>query len=305
MPRQRRHGINRRTFFQSVGARAAGVAGADRSLVRPCEWAGDVMKRLLITLALLLSVSCAARHHGELFRVIQANPEYLLRSPDSKNTPFPEVLSQYTSLGQGWVDVRRPMKLRIENAYYREGAPKRGLTGFLGTEIAWYAVRPKTGLRLISIQSGLVQRPGDQPPVQQLIPPSQMRHRRYRFFFEVLFNRKDELRGAVLLGTGSSDELDRLAAKLLTEPESICGGRSTNCTIFPELCTVSVEIEIVVNGTPRTVFWGSLLASVARRPRHLELLRPYAGRLTPVEIDFSDPKALRLPLLPGDRIYWY
>ena len=43
---------------------------------------------------------------------------------------------------------------------------------------------------------------------------------------------------------------------------------------------------------------------VAARPRRLELLRWYRGRLTPVEIDASDANALRLPLLPGDRINW-
>ncbi len=302
MPRQRRHGINRRTFLQSVGA---GTGEADRYQVSIASGLGAMMAPLLLTLALLLSASCITRYHREPFRVLQASPEYLLRSPDSKNTPFPEVLGQYTSLGQGWVDLRRQMELRIENAYYREGAPKRGLTGFLGTEIARYQVGPKTGLRLISVQSRVAQRPGDQPPVQQLIRPSQGRYRHYRFFFEVLFNRKAELRGAVLLGAGSSDELDHLAAKLLTEPESVCGGQLLHCTLFPEACTVSIEIEIVVNGAPRTVLWGSLLASVATRPRHVELFRPYAGRLTPVEIDASDPKALRLPLLPGDHIYWY
>jgi hypothetical protein len=63
-------------------------------------------------------------------------------------------------------------------------------------------------------------------------------------------------------------------------------------------------MQIVVNGAPRSVLWGSLLASVAKQPRHVQLLRHYAGRLTPVEIDASDPKALRLPLLPGDQVTW-
>lgn len=263
------------------------------------------MRRLLITPALLLSLSCAVRHRRETFRVLPATPEYLLRSPDSKTTAFSEVLREYTTLGEGWVDLGRQMELRIENAYYREGMPKRGLTGFLGTEIARYETGSDPGLRLTSVQSHLAQRPGDQPPVQELLPGSNSRYRCYRFFYEVLFNRKQELRGAVLLGADSSDELDRLAAKLLTEPESVCGGQSIHCTIFPEACTVSIEIKIVVNGAPRTVVWGSRLASVARRPRHVELLRPYAGRLTPVHLDAADPKALRLPLLPGDRINWY
>ena len=259
-----------------------------------------------LALLVLLSFGCATRRPGVSFRVVRASPEYLLRSPDLHETPFPEVLRRYNDFvpGQGWLDLRPQMELRIENAYYREGAPKHGLAGFLGTEIARYKVQPKGGLRLISLQSGVAQRPGDQPPVQELIRASQSHHRYYRFFFAIVFRQKGESRGSVLLGAASIAELDRLAAQLLTQPESICDGRSVHCTVFPEACSVAAEIEIVVNGAPRNVAWGSLLASVAARPRHIELLRIHSGRLTPVEIDPSDSNALRLPLLPGDQITW-
>jgi len=63
-------------------------------------------------------------------------------------------------------------------------------------------------------------------------------------------------------------------------------------------------MEIVINGTTRTVLWGSLLASVVTRPRQLEVLRFYGGRLTPIEIEASDASAMRLPLLPEDHINW-
>lgn len=239
------------------------------------------------------------------FRVLRANPDYLLRSPDSNNTPFAEVLSQYNSFvfGKGWLDLRPQMELRIENAYYRDGVPKRGLAGYLGTEIARYQVRP-SGLRLVSVQSGLKERSTAYLPVQQLVRASQRHYRHYRFFYAVVFKQKGDTRGSVLLGAGSRDELNRLATQLLSDPDSVCSTRSMHCTVFPETCSVSLEIEIVVNGAPRTVPWGSLLASLAAHPRHVELLRLYSGRLTPVEIDSSDPNALRLPLLPGDHVNW-
>jgi hypothetical protein len=34
------------------------------------------------------------------------------------------------------------------------------------------------------------------------------------------------------------------------------------------------------------------------------MLRLNAGNAVPVEIDAADPAALKLPLLPGDRITW-
>ena len=207
-------------------------------------------------------------------------------------------------IGGGWQDLRPQMDLRIENAYYKDGVPKHGLAGFLGTEAAVYRVRPARGLRLVSADPALAQQPRDQPPVQDLLRRSQTRHRRYRFFYAVVFDAKADIHGSVLLGADSADEIDRLTAQMLTDPNSVCGGRSIHCTVFPDTCTVSLQMEVVVNDVPRAVIWGSLLASVVRNPHQIELYRPSAGRLTHVKVDPADPKAIRMPLLPGDRINW-
>ena len=238
------------------------------------------------------------------FRVLPAQPNYVLRSPDAKDTPFPEVLSRYSQVdeSQGWL-LHPNTELHIENAYYREGAPKHGVANFIGTEKAIYQVRASR-LRLISVESGLEQRPADQLPVQDLIGASRLHYRYYRYFFQIVFRQMAGMRGAVLLGANSSDELDRLASRLITDPDAVCAGQSPNCAVFPQACTVALEIEIVVNGAARSVAWGSPLESVTMHPRKLRLSRLYAGKLTPVEVDAGDPNALRLPLLPGDRVEW-
>jgi hypothetical protein len=148
------------------------------------------------------------------------------------------------------------------------------------------------------------ERPADQSPVQKLIGSSQSHYRYYRYFFQVVFWRKAGVRGAVLLGANSIDELDRLASRMLTDPDAVCTEQSAHCAAFPEACTVALEIEIVVNGVRRSTPWGSLLDSIVMSPRKLQLLRLYAGKPTPMELDAHDPQALRLPLLPGDRIEW-
>jgi hypothetical protein len=258
------------------------------------------MKAILMG-AILLCAGCANRRTGVAFQVVPAQPAYLLRSPDLRDTAFPEVPTEFTPVGPGWVDLRPLMSLHIENAYYKEGAPKRGLNGFLGTEIASYRVEPK--LKLVSVESKLERRPSDQAAVQDLIGPVQRRFREHRFFYQVVFKVKGESRGAVLLGARSKEELDRLGARLLRDPESVCGNDgSVRCTIFPAVCTVALEMQIFVNGVPKTVGWGSLLRSVATRPGPVELMRLYKGRLTPVKLDGADPNALLLPLLPGDRV---
>jgi len=255
----------------------------------------------LLLFGLLFAASCATRPPG-LFQVLPAEPTYVLRSPAPEDTPFPQVLSRYTHLDLQWVDLKAEMGLRVENAYFREGAPKHTLTDFIGTEVAQYQVQKTGELKLVSLESKVAQPPKDQPPVQGLMSASSARRPYHRFFYQIAFLSRGESRNAVLLSSRSASELGELGAQLLTKPDSVCGDRSANCTIFPEACTVSVEMQIVVNGVPQTVLWGSSLESVAENARRIQMLRPYAGRLVPVQIDPSDPRALRLPLLPGDRI---
>jgi hypothetical protein len=160
------------------------------------------------------------------------------------------------------------------------------------------------GLRLVSVQSTLTQRRGELPPVQNLIQRSQLRYRYHRFFHAVVFMQKGMKRGSILLGARSMDELDRVGQQFLTAPDIVCGGQSRQCSVFPEACTVSVDIEIVVNGAPRTVLWGSRISSVVPGARHIELSRFSGGRLTKLKIDPGGPDAFLLPLLPGDQVKW-
>ncbi len=253
--------------------------------------------------ALILLLSCPGCRSARSFRVLPNSPHYVLRSPDARETPFPDLLRAYNGFepGRGSLDLRPLMELRIENAYYQNGASRRGLTGFLGTEIARYEVLPR-GLRLLLVQP-MPNRPADQAPVQQLLSQPGLKFPYYRLYFEILFARSHNAHGSVLLGAGSKEELDQLSAQL-AHPEEVCTATASHCTVFPEACSVSVEMKIVVNGKPQTVGWGSLLMSIADHPQHLGMKRLNAGRLTPLQIDPHDPDALRLPLLPGDQIVW-
>ncbi len=262
------------------------------------------MNHAAFFLCVLMLTACAARQSLQSFRVLPAKPDYLLRSPDSLDTPFAEVLRAYNNFSEaswGSVDLRPKMELRIENAYYREGMPKRGMDGFLATETARYEVPPDGGLRLRSVQR-MENRPHDQLPVDRLIPTLQKGYRYQRFYFAIGFNRDGHTRSSVLLGADSMVELNHLASQMLADPDSVCRGRSSPCTVFPEVCSVSVEMEVVINGVRRSILWGTLLGSVAAETHHFELLRSYKGRLTPVQLDPLDPNALHLPLLPGDHL---
>jgi hypothetical protein len=235
------------------------------------------------------------------FRVIPQAPNYVLRAPDARSIPFPDILRDYNGFqpGLSWMELRPLMEIRIENAYYKSGASRRGLEGFLGTEIARYEITAH-GLSLLSFQS-MKNRPANDMPVQQLVSHAQTKHRFYRLYFEIFFQGEDSHR-SVLLGSDTVQALNRLSGEL-TDREEVCGPNSGACTVFPEACSVSVEMKIVVNGQPQNVLWGSLLADVVKDRHHIELKRLYAGRLTPVEINADDPRELKLPLLPGDHVF--
>ncbi|MGA7413598.1 MAG: hypothetical protein WBW33_24195 [Bryobacteraceae bacterium] len=237
--------------------------------------------------------------------MLPRTPYYVLQSPDRQETPLPDVLRDYNGFepGGGWMDLRPQMDVEVENAYYQKGASRRGLKGFLGTEVARYEVTPQ-GLRLLSVRP-MEDRPAGDPAVQSLIAPDTESFRFYRLYFEIVFARKDNAHGSVLLAANSPEELERLSAQL-RNPETVCTEDSTRCTVFPEACSVSVEIKIVVNAKPQVIVWGRLLSSVVTdHPAHVEVKRLYRGRLTAVKLDPHDTNALRLPLLPGDQITWH
>ncbi len=253
---------------------------------------------------LLCLASCSGRLSRTHFQVIPHSPQYLLQSPpDAHRTPFTEVLRAYNGFEaeHAWIDLKPSMELRIENAYYEAGAPRSGLAGFLGTEVARYAVLPD-GLDLLSVQS-MKNRPNDDSPVQDLISTAARSFSHYRLYFEIVFMRSDHPHGSVLLGADSQEEIDGLSGRLM-HPETVCDQPFLHCTVFPEACSVSVEIRVVVNGKAESVVWGSTLGNIAKRPHRLQMKRLYAGRLRPIRLDPNDPKVLLLPLLPGDQIVW-
>src|SRR5439155_13521116 len=89
---------------------------------------------------------------------------------------------------------------------------------------------------------------------------------------------------------------DRMTNQLMSEPESVCGDAFSQCTIFPEACTVSLEIAVLAKGARRTGSWGSTLADFSGNHRRVELFRHYQNELAPVEVDTRDHEALRVPL---------
>jgi hypothetical protein len=204
-----------------------------------------------------------------------------------------------------YVDLLPGTELQILSAYFKEGAPRTGIAGYLGTASADYRARPTRGLQLVREESNVPAFPSGQPPPRELIRSSQRRHRKYRFYYAIVFSQKGSASNSVLLGANSQEEIERLGAQLLASPDSICAGDSPHCTIFPKTTTVSVAMQIFVNGIPKTVQWRAVLSSVTPGARRIQVTRRSAtGRFTATMIDMADPAAVRSVLLPGDQVSW-
>lgn len=254
------------------------------------------MRLALVLACLLAATACVSRGPGR-FQVSPAQPEYVLERPDARRIPFRNVLGDFAPSGDGWVDLQPGMRLRIESAVFRPGSRK--LSDYLGTESARYRIATDGRLIKAEATEPLPNRPANQPRPDQILAPSRRDQGRHRLFYQMLLNPTDTERVAVLVSASDAQRLDESARELLA------AGQCDACTVFPKDCAVSVEIEITVDDQPRAVLWGTRLGKLVRRGEKAKLFRRHEGRLQRVELDPTDRQALRIPLLPGDRIKIY
>ena len=203
----------------------------------------------------------------------------------------------------GFVDLPPLTQLRVENAYFKEGSPRK-LDDYIGTQIAHIQVEPRRGLRVLNLESALGAIPKDQAPASDLVGVPMRRFRNYRYYYAVVFAKagRGAVGSAVLLGANSAVEMERLGEQLEAEPDSVCGGPAAkNCTVFPQTCSVSLEMEITVNGSPRVVGWRATLGGLA--PPAGKAMRLTRGG-TVTELPGGDIRTRATVLLPGDRVAW-
>ena len=201
----------------------------------------------------------------------------------------------------GFVDLPPLAQLEVTNAIFKEGSVARKLEDYIDTQVAHVEVE-RRGLRVLRVDSRLAAIPKDQTQAGDLIAPSLLRFRNYRYYYAVVFASKGRgsVGSAVLLGANSPAEMERLGERLAADPDSVCGPAAKNCTVFPQTCTVALQMGIVVNGGPQVVGWRTTLANVAPAGKAVKWTR--GGVVT----DFAagEAKLRATVLLPGDQVEW-
>lgn len=190
-------------------------------------------------------------------------------------------------LSAGWVDLTEGMVLLLETAYFRDGAKTRNIADYIGTEKM--ALRTgRDGALAMTEHVKLPARPAKQPSVVTLFPARERRRHRQRLYFQVVVNKASGKANAVVLSAGGQKEMAALVDHLIGK--SVC---ASGCTVVPEGSSVSLAMEVIVNGQPRTVLWGTNARGVAGADR------VYTHRRG----DKTLPPG-GFPLLPGDRLDW-
>lgn len=254
--------------------------------------------RNLATLTILLTIFAGCRTR---YVVVPASPQYLLKWPDGKKRTFPDTTSGFSSAFDGWVDLGADMALKLEKAYFMPPESRR-LQDYLGLETAEYRHDSPGSLRQRDY-SPLRDRPSTQLPVTSALPADQLRCQYHRFFFQVVASKDSGPARAVLLSGDSKSIIVTATDRLLRGdgcPDT--GQARAYCTAIPELISASISFTVAANGKPLVVSWGSTVASIVDPKGPVKLSRVFRGRMVPIKLDRHDPKALRLPLLPGDAL---
>lgn len=247
-----------------------------------------------LAIPLVILTGCQAR-----YLVMPAVPHYVLRSPNGEKSAFPDTTSRFGNSFDGWVDLGPGMSIKLDKAYFLP-SESRQLRDYRGLESAQYRYQP-TGVLDLTDYLSLPDRPSGQTPVSSALPADQLLCRHHRFFFQVVVSKELGAARAILLSSNSKGTIAKVAGNLLRGDGCPASGQiDVYCTAIPDLISASLLFEILANGKPLAVPWGSTAAGVVGSQRPVKLFRSFRGERVPVVFDSLDPGALRIPLWPGD-----
>jgi hypothetical protein len=126
---------------------------------------------------------------------------------------------------------------------------------------------------------------------------------RLRYFFRSWSISQD--RRIALIAAPSVGALDEATRAFEANPELWCAQHS--CVDVPKDAVIGPEIQVTANGAPAWVPVGGTLGELLKWSQDMKsvrVLRPYEGRLVPVEFDPADRGILSLVLIGGEQITW-
>ena len=240
-----------------------------------------------------------------------------LRRAIVERIPLPPYLAYSLQLGSysvsGYFDLTPDFRMQITSPIYPTGA-KPSTSALLGYETANYAFTREgnlTRLRLASATETLI---GNVPAEKQTVRnelPFGKSPAHFRLFFKTEEGQSSQVTRAILLSSRSQLRLTEAVAHGASSVDDFCATLSlsqVSCSVLPKNYGVTPELRVRVNQKDAFVRVGGMvrelldLDRVANPPPSLQILRPFHGRLIPIEFDRSSKDILDLVLLPGDEL---
>src|ERR1039458_4735729 len=189
-------------------------------------------------------------------------------------------------------------------------------SNLIGYETAWYAFRLKpdgSGSTITPLGAERTiagkKEPEAGPATNWFQFPQQAGY--YRMFYKT--DPRDSAITEIVIAAATPAELDRLTLAMTADNATCDKSRSTMCVVVPRQVAINPFLHATVNGADMRLNLGSsvrlaiLAGGGSPRPAdvpNLVVLKPYAGKLTPVEFSHSSPAIFDVVLLGGESISW-
>lgn len=193
--------------------------------------------------------------------------------------------------------------------------------GLVGYETSYYRIVPSvpSGVTL-ALQSVEQNRHGKvsaalKPEGFQLQIPPKARHLRLLFLRRASASDRD----ITLIGAETLTAINRMTQRMQAAPDALaqCKEESEGyCVPIPKLCALNLELLVEANGREVSVPVGGTVgaaldaaglkerATQSQAATTMRILRPWRGKLTPVEVIGDRARLLQLVLIGGERISW-
>lgn len=241
------------------------------------------------------------------------------------------------NVSKGYIDLGPQNELQVVSPVLKEGTASdapvletTSVTGsgarlevgvkaspnLIGYETAWYAFRLKpdgSGSTITPLGAERTiagkKEPEDKPATNWFQFPAQAGY--YRMFYKT--DPADNGITEIVVAGATPAELDRLTEAMRADNATCDKSGSTMCVVIPRQVAVNPFLHATVNGNDVRLNLGSsvrmaILAgggfpTPADMPK-LVVLKPYNGKLTPVEFSHSNAAIFDVVLLGGESISW-
>src|ERR1017187_496826 len=241
------------------------------------------------------------------------------------------------NIHKGYIDLGPQNELQVVSPVLKEGSASdaavletTSVTGsgnhldvgvksspnLIGYETAWYAFRLKpdgSGSTITPLGAertiGGRKEPAAGPATNWFRFPAQAGY--YRMFYKT--DPADNGITEIVVGAATPADLDRLTQAMSADNATCEKPASTMCVVGPRQVAVNPFLHATVNGADMRLNLGSsvrlaiLAGGGSPRPAdvpNLVVLKPYAGKLTPVEFSHASAAIFDVVLLGGESISW-